>query len=68
MIIYIVFNGEPLELPQVTNLQQLLNSRSELPANFAVAMNSQFVPKSAYGSTSVNTGDEVELVVPVQGG
>ena len=35
---------------------------------FAIAVNSVFVPKSAYESTELKNGDEVEILSPMQGG
>lgn len=37
-------------------------------APFAVAINTVFVPKSAYATTPLHDGDSVEIVRPVVGG
>jgi sulfur carrier protein len=37
-------------------------------ANFAIAVNEMFVPKSQYHLIELQDGDEIELVVPMQGG
>lgn len=35
---------------------------------FAVAINKEFVPQADYKSTILRNGDELELVIPMQGG
>ena len=35
---------------------------------FAVAVNMQFVPKTAYATTPLSEGDSVEVIRPVTGG
>ena len=35
---------------------------------FAAALNLQFVPKKNYASHILQTGDKIELIVPVTGG
>jgi sulfur carrier protein len=62
------FNGELTEIDGALTLEQLLAQMPDLPENFAVALNENFVPRGAYGGTMVTAGDEVELVVPMQGG
>jgi sulfur carrier protein len=34
----------------------------------AVAINSEFVPRSSYGERQLNDGDCIDIVAPVQGG
>ncbi len=36
--------------------------------NFAVAVNMQFVPRSIYSETYLKEQDQVEIVLPMQGG
>lgn len=62
------FNGELTELQETLTLDQLLAQMPDLPENYAVALNENFVPRAAYADTVVTAGDEVELVVPMQGG
>ncbi len=64
----ITINGETLELQQPQPLSELLAGRADLPDNFAIAVNEVFVPRSAYGATRLEDGDQVELLVPMQGG
>lgn len=62
------FNGELTEVQDALTLAQLLAQMPGLPDNYAVALNETFVPRAAYAGTVVAAGDEVELVVPMQGG
>jgi len=39
-----------------------------LPERYAVALNENFVPKSAYQKTLVQMGDRIEILVAMQGG
>ncbi|GAB2192000.1 sulfur carrier protein ThiS [Sessilibacter sp. MAH2] len=64
----IILNGEPKEFADVNNLDELLNAITDLPQNFATAVNMTFVPKCNYSSTVLHDGDEIELLVPMQGG
>lgn len=62
------FNGETREIADDMSLAELLEQIQDLPENFAVAINEDFVPRSAYNGTQVQAGDAVELLVPMQGG
>jgi len=64
----IQFNGESTDIEEAMSLGELLAQRTDLPENFAVAINETFVPRAAYDNTPVDEGDQVELVVPMQGG
>lgn len=62
------YNGEIREVAGVMSLAELLEQMQDLPENFAVAINENFVPRTAYAGTKVEAGDDVELLVPMQGG
>jgi len=62
------FNGEATMIDRAMPLSELLARMEDLPQNFAVAVNEAFVPREAYADTPLNEGDEVELLVPMQGG
>lgn len=55
------------ELPLGASLSDLVLQVMPTPP-FAVAVNMQFVPKSAYASTALCEGDSVEVIRPVTGG
>jgi len=70
----ITLNGKPLQITPVNNLQDFLdaleteNTAAIPPKQFAVALNSEFVPNSLYASSPLSDGDVVELLIPMQGG
>lgn len=71
---HIVLNGKAVEIPQPDNLQDFFDSLNRndaaiiLPKQFAVALNTQFIPRSQYADTALQEGDDLELLVPMQGG
>ena len=64
----IMFNGEPREVTGAMTLGELLAQIQDLPDNFAIAINENFIPRTAYNGTEIRAGDDVELLVPMQGG
>lgn len=66
-MIEIILNGTK-QTSSETNLSLFLLSRENQGANFAVAVNEVFIPKSNYTQIELKSGDHVELVVPMQGG
>jgi sulfur carrier protein len=65
----IILNGEPRLLSQPNSLADVLNECGydhTLP--FAVAVNHVFIPRQDYSNTLLNEDDEVEIVMPMQGG
>ncbi|MGH3414271.1 MAG: sulfur carrier protein ThiS [Marmoricola sp.] len=61
----VVLNGDPVELPPVTTVADLLAGRST--AGVAVAVNRMVVPRSGH-DRRLTEGDEVDIVTAVQGG
>ena len=66
-MITIRINGEPVPLPGEAPLAQILAER-QVHGSFAVAVNTEFVPRAAYPTRVLRDGDEVEIVAPMQGG
>ncbi|MDO4641961.1 MAG: sulfur carrier protein ThiS [Neisseria sp.] len=62
----IILNDEPVALSGETVADLIAQIMPEKP--FAVAVNTAFVPKTAYESTRLNGGDKVDIVRPVVGG
>jgi len=65
----IIVNGEHHILSQPYNLTDALNEwgyQGTLP--FAVAINHVFIPRQRYDSTFLVEEDEIEIVMPMQGG
>ena len=63
----LVVNGESQELPAAT-LADALQSLDLAEAKVATALNGEFVPARARGSTPVKEGDRIEILAPRQGG
>ena len=63
----ILINGKVQNIANVSTLADLIAQRQPEPP-FAVAVNTVFVPKSAYENTQLKDGDQVEIVRPVAGG
>lgn len=67
-VMNVQMNGKIQALQTAQSLDQLLAQQQGLPDNFAIAVNQTFVPRSAYGATVLREGDQIELLVPMQGG
>lgn len=63
----ITLNGEPLSLPNVINLQELLMLQAFTPP-FAVALNGEFIAASDYPHTALQQNDSLDVLSPIQGG
>ncbi|MBF0244950.1 MAG: sulfur carrier protein ThiS [Planctomycetes bacterium] len=61
-------NGGEREVPEGTTLSALLESLGVNPARVAVERNLDIVPKAAYQSLVLESGDEFEIVSYVGGG
>lgn len=64
----IMVNGESLEVADSTTVDQLMQQLEYEPARVVVAVNLEFVPRSAYGSTRLKESDQLEIVAAVAGG
>ena len=63
----ILINGTTHHLDNAKTVADLIvQMQPETP--FAMAVNTVFVPKSAYENTQLKDGDQVEIVRPVAGG
>jgi len=67
-MINIVVNGAAHRLEQPLPVADLLRCLELSGKKIAVEQNGEIVPKSAHGSTVVNDGDRLEIVVAVGGG
>lgn len=63
----IIINKLPHEFPDGATLAQAITLLQPTPP-FAAAVNLQFVPKARYDQTPLQTGDRVEIILPVTGG
>jgi sulfur carrier protein len=67
-VITIQLNGDNQHISASQSLTQTLAELRELPENFAIAVNEDFVPRGEYDNLQINEGDRIELLVPMQGG
>lgn len=63
----ILLNGEPCEIAS-PDLDALLAELDYRPEAVATALNREFVPRGARGSTKIAEGDAVEILSPMKGG
>ncbi len=63
----ILINNQPTDMPEGTSIAQVLAQLQPRPP-FAVAVNTQFVPKGRYEQQLLQAGDKVEVIAPVTGG
>ncbi|MBU2887297.1 sulfur carrier protein ThiS [Gilvimarinus agarilyticus] len=66
--ISIAINASPVTLKAPASLSDALQQWQSEPSRVACALNGEFVPRSAYPSTRLSEGDQVEIVQPVGGG
>lgn len=68
----LMLNDEVLEVDNKLTISQFiewLKTNNKLEhANFALAVNMEFVPRSIYSETYLKENDRVEIVLPMQGG
>lgn len=63
----ILLNQQPMSLSAGAHLADALAQQTLLPP-YAVAVNTQFVPRTQYAAVALQEGDRVEVVSPVTGG
>jgi sulfur carrier protein len=63
----ITLNGEAKETSAKT-IAELVKSLGYDGDYFAVARNLTCVPRAQYANTSINDNDEIEILMPMQGG
>lgn len=66
-MITVLLNDEPVKVVD-QRLDIAVSQWQSGEKNYAIAINSLFIPKSSYSTTVLNEGDRVELVSPSQGG
>lgn len=64
---HITINQQAVDLPDAATVADAVAHWNAKPP-FAVAVNTQFVPKSQHASRALQAGDKVEIIAPVTGG
>jgi sulfur carrier protein len=67
MTIDVLINDKPFALPERATLVDALAALNAVPP-FAVAVNREFVPRSAYAARALHPQDRIEVIRPVTGG
>ncbi|WP_372778299.1 sulfur carrier protein ThiS [Litorivivens sp.] len=67
-MIVVSVNSESRQIDGGKNLAELLGEWGFDCQRVAVAVNEDFVPRSTYANVSLQAGDRVDVVAPVQGG
>jgi sulfur carrier protein len=63
----VTVNGETRDIA-ATSVDALLRELDYEGTHFAIAVNYDVLPKSRWSQTQLNTGDEIEIITPRQGG
>ena len=68
MTVRVTVNGQPREVPADTTVGQVVAMVTDLAAGVAAAVNGEVVPRRSWPGTLLRDGDQVEVVMAVQGG
>jgi sulfur carrier protein len=63
----VTVNGEQREIAS-RSIDALLGELEYEGAHFAIALNFDVLPRSRWAETPLNSGDEIEIITPRQGG
>ena len=63
----VIVNGESREIDS-KSVAALLSELEYEGTHFAIALNYDVVPRNRWSVTPLNTGDEIEIIAPRQGG
>jgi sulfur carrier protein len=63
----VIVNGEAREIASV-RIDALLSELEYEGTHFAIALNFDVLPRSRWAETALQTGDEIEIITPRQGG
>lgn len=67
-MITVWLNNEQKQLPAAVCLAEALSQWQPPGGGFAIAINQVFVPRANYSATPLRDGDQIELLIPMQGG
>ena len=64
----VILNGEPRELDETATIGDLLGQLQLNPKFLAVELNRRVIPRAEHGRTTLDEGDQLEIVTLVGGG
>lgn len=67
-MITIYLNDQPCVVEASRSLQEVLLKNHYEGEHMAIAVNYQFIPRSAFDNTILAEGDRIDVIVPMQGG
>lgn len=67
-MIELTINGALRPFPESLNISQLVEALSLTGKRVAIERNGEIVPRSQFNETTLNHGDQLEIVVAVGGG
>ena len=63
----VMVNGEVRDI-HASHVDALLSELEYEGTHFAIALNYDVLPRNAWATTPLNSGDEIEIISPRQGG
>ena len=63
----VIVNGEQREISSAS-VEALLSELEYEGTHFAIALNYDVLPRTKWAQTRLNSGDEIEIIAPRQGG
>ncbi|MFL6805054.1 MAG: sulfur carrier protein ThiS [Xanthobacteraceae bacterium] len=63
----VIVNGEQREISS-GSVEALLSELEYEGTHFAIALNYDVLPRTKWAQTRLNSGDEIEIITPRQGG
>ena len=63
----VLLNGNPHSIEQPCTIGNLISSL-ELDGKYAIEINQDIIPRSAYSGTQLHAGDKIEIVQAIGGG
>ena len=63
----VIVNGEQKEIAS-SRVDALLSELEYEGTHFAIALNYDVLPRTKWAQTRLNSGDEIEIITPRQGG
>jgi sulfur carrier protein len=63
----VIVNGEQREISSAS-VEALLSELEYEGTHFAIALNYDVLPRTKWAHTPLNSGDEIEIITPRQGG
>jgi sulfur carrier protein len=67
-MITIYLNNQKHQINSNQSLQAFLLARNHKELHFAIVINNQFIPRTYYSTTLLDENDQIEIIVPMQGG